>query len=77
MKQQKLKKHIKTNEELAKVKVESSSLRKVLSDIIKEDLKSLEVFDEYDNPNWAYKQAEVNGKRKVYQLFLKLLEDLN
>lgn len=67
-------KHLKSNEDIRKAKTESLFYRDILKKIITDELASLEVCDDYEVPNWDYKQAEVNGKRKAYKSLLSLLD---
>ena len=70
----KIKKKLKSNEEIQKAKNESFFYREVLKEVIMDELASLEICDDYEIPNWDYKQAEVNGKRKAYKSLLSLLD---
>ena len=53
----------------------SGKLREKLSELIVQELSAIEVCDNYDVPNWQLLQAEANGKRKAYQLILKLIKE--
>lgn len=64
-----------TKEEFTTMMLSSDLLRGKLADVISKELESLEVCDDYSVVNWQLLQAEVNGKRKAYQLILKLIKE--
>lgn len=53
----------------------SYKFREKLSELIAQDISSLEICDDYEVPNWDLKQAEINGKRKALQLIVKLITE--
>jgi hypothetical protein len=73
-------KHIKDQE--AKENFERQIINSIpvlerIQDILKEDLDTLDKVEfstkAYDNPNWAYRQAHVNGYKTAYKNLDKLL----
>ena len=45
-----------------------------LSQILKEyDAEALEASNDYDSPNWAYRQADTNGFRRCVKLIQSLI----
>jgi hypothetical protein len=49
-----------------------------LKDIVIDNINTIDKIEltlsNYDNPNWSYKQAFLNGKRASYQEILNLLD---
>lgn len=72
--------HLKTEEEKEKFtknilgsRITFERLNAILDEMDKgEDVKS----SDYDNPNWAYRQADINGFRRCLSI-LKKLTDLD
>ena len=54
----------------------SKNLLKILSELIEEDIKSLERIssDDYDSPSWAYKQADRAGQLRTLRKILDLIK---
>lgn len=50
-------------------------MRKVLGGMLEESHKQRITSTEYDNPNWAYKQADAVGYARAIHQIIKLLED--
>lgn len=52
-------------------------LKEIAEDLLA-SLNRIEVKSEvYDNPNWAYKQADTNGMRRAYANIIQLLSFLD
>jgi hypothetical protein len=64
-----------TKEGYSEMMTPSFMLREKLAEVIDNELASLEVCDDYSVNNWQLLQAEANGKRKAYQLILKLIKE--
>ena len=64
-----------SKEEFTTMMLSSDFLRSKLANVISKELESLEVCDDYSVVNWQLLQAEANGKRKAYQLILKLIKE--
>lgn len=73
-------KGVKTDEDKAKREASiraSSHILDLITELMDEDDKSLSNAETaskvYDNPNWAYKQADVNGYRRCLKVYKDLL----
>ena len=64
-----------SKEEFTTMMLSSDFLRSKLADVISKELESLEICDDYNTTHWDLLQAETNGKRKAYQLILKLIKE--
>jgi hypothetical protein len=74
-------KHLKTPEEKSRFENQVQSAKPVLDrliQLIKEKTDSLDLSEtreeQFDNPNWAHKQAYKNGLRSATQGFTKLID---
>lgn len=72
-------KGVKTDEEKTKREASvraSSHILDLIKDLMDEDERSLsnsEIASKvYDNPNWAYRQADVNGYRRCLKVYKEL-----
>ena len=46
----------------------------IMNDKIKHLEKDQEALDNYDSPNWAYKQIDYNSTKRAYKHIINLLE---
>ena len=69
----KWKKILEGEQEYQEIMLGSVRFREKLSKLLLDEVSSLKVVDDYSNPNWHLLQAEANGKRKAYELILKLV----
>lgn len=69
--------HLKTKEEQEAFKSSVNGSKRVLDrlDVIckQMDSEALALSNDYDNPNWAYRQADVNGYRRALREIHKLI----
>lgn len=61
--------------EYREIMLGSGRLRERLSELLEKEVSALEVIDDYEKSNWHLLQAEANGKRKAYQLILRLINE--
>lgn len=66
---------IENEKEFSEIMLGSFRFREKFTELIKVELSTLEVCDDYEIPNWHLKQAEINGKRKALHLMLKLIKE--
>ena len=71
----KWKKILENDKEYREIFLASGRFRDKLGELIKEEISSLEICDDYTIPNWQLLQAETNGKRKALHLMLRLIEE--
>lgn len=51
----------------------SDDILKIINHFESQEEKIETALSAYDNPSWAYKQAHINGSRRVYKLLRQIL----
>lgn len=65
----------KEDKELLAKQLSNSFLKDRLAEIIKSELRGLKSkTSDYENPSWAFKQADQNGQERAYNFVLKLFD---
>lgn len=65
----------KEDKELLAKQLSNSFLKDRLAEIIKSELRGLKSkTSDYENPSWAFKQADQNGQERAYNFILKLFD---